>query len=115
VSSRIVREPTPLSELENLARDTFGDMVKAVVDVDRRLMAIGAELHADDEAALLEDGSRQADLWGINLYPFRARSDRVEFDSLINIRPAQGNRSRSVEDESIRIAIEEIVTELVQE
>lgn len=112
---QIVREPMVLDALRDIAREQFGDMVKAVVDVARRLMAIGGELHADGEALLLEEGSRQADLWGINLYPDRPADERVEFDSMINIRPSQGNRSRSVEDPAIRQLIADIVTDLVRE
>jgi len=110
---RIIRTPVPRSELATLARDGFGDLVKAVVDTERRIMAIAAELHSDEEAALLEDGSAQADLWGINLYPDEAGDDWIEFDSLINVRPRQGNRSRSVDDPQIRAKIAEIVAELV--
>jgi Protein of unknown function (DUF5674) len=112
---RLVRDPIPLAELDGLARETFGDMVKAVIDVYRRIMAIGAELHSDEEAALIDDGSRQSDLWGINLYPSRSRSERIEFDSLINIRPSQGNRSRDVQDATIRATIEDIVDALILE
>lgn len=65
----ILRKPVTRAALERPAADQFGDMVKAVVDVTRRVMAIGGELHSDDEAALLDDGSRLEDLWGINLYP----------------------------------------------
>lgn len=84
-------------------------MVKAVVDVDREIMALDAELHSDLEANLLEDGSRQPHLWGINLYPELRSEDWIEFDSLINIRPAQQNRSRGVEDERLRQVIIHIV------
>ena len=102
-------------ELAVIAESQFGDMVKAVVDVHRRVMAIGGELHADEEAALLEDGSQQGDLWGFNLYPGERGEDWIEFDSLINIRPSHGNRSRGVEDPGRRAAIREIVAELVAE
>ena len=71
---------------------------KAVVDVQGGVMAMGAELHADEEALLLEQGAGQADLWGINLYPDRANDELIEFDSMINVRPSQGNRSRGVDD-----------------
>jgi hypothetical protein len=90
-------------------------MVKAVVDVARGVMAIGGELHADEEATLLDDGSRQSDLWGINLYPGAHDAGWIEFDSMINVRPAQGNRSRDVEDERLREAIRGVVTALVTE
>jgi hypothetical protein len=110
---QVVRQPIALDELRSLARGQFGDFVKAVVDVRRGVMAIGGELHADEEAVLLEQGARQADLWGINLYPDRAGMDRIEFDSMINLRPSQGNRSRSVEDPAVRQQIEHIVTGLL--
>ena len=112
---RIVREPITLEEVRSLAREQFGDMVKAVVDVARGIMAIGGELHADEEVTLLDQGSRQSDLWGINLYPDMAGAERVEFDSMINVRPGQGNRSRSVEDATQRERLREIVSRLVQE
>jgi hypothetical protein len=111
----IVREPIPLSRLAELAEGMFGDMVKAVVDVDRGIMAVGGELHADEESLLISHGSRQHHLWGINLYPDRhGAPDFVEFDSMINIRPSQENRSRWVEDPGIRNSVLEIVKRLVQ-
>jgi hypothetical protein len=111
---RVVSEPISLDELRDVARAQFGDFVKAVVDIRRGVMAIGAELHADEEALLLDQGAHQADLWGINLYPDRARAERVEFDSMINLRPSQGNRSRSVEDPGRRQRILDIVATLLQ-
>ncbi|MDD5720449.1 MAG: DUF5674 family protein [Candidatus Krumholzibacteria bacterium] len=89
-------------------------MVKAVVDTTRRIMAVGGELHADAERALLEDGSTQVNLWGINLYIELAHPEWIEFDSMINLRPNQGNRTRGVDDPSIQNTIREIVAELVQ-
>jgi hypothetical protein len=109
---RIVSEPIALDDLRQLAGDQFGDFVKAVVDVQQGVMAIGGELHADEEALLIEQGARQADLWGINIYPDRDPPERVEFDSMINVRPAQGNRSRSVDDPRIQQRIQEIVARL---
>jgi Protein of unknown function (DUF5674) len=109
-----VSEPIALDELRQLAGDQFGDFVKAVVDVREGVMAVGGELHADDEAALLEQGARQADLWGINIYPDRVATERIEFDSMINVRPAQGNRSRSVDDPGIQQRIQDIVARLVR-
>jgi hypothetical protein len=80
-------------------------MVKAVVDVRRSLIAVGGELHSDGQSALLDDGSHQDDLWGINLYPDEHGDAFVEFDSMINLRPSQQNRSRYVESEAVRSAI----------
>ncbi len=112
---RIIREPTTRSELASLAHEQFGDMVKAVVDVAREVLAIGGELHSDEEAALLDDGSKQEHLWGINLYPDEPESDWVEYDSIINIRPSQGNRSRDVEDPDVRESVRRVVNALIAE
>jgi hypothetical protein len=112
---QIVRELITLEDVRAVAREQFGEMVKAVVDVAQNIMAIGGELHADEEGVLLDEGSRQADLWGINLYPDAAPSERIEFDSMINVRPAQGNRSRSVEDAALRARIQQVVARLVRE
>ena len=97
-----------------MARGQFGDFVKAVVDIEKEIMAIGGSLHADEEAALLEQGSVQENLWGINIYPEKKREEWIEFDSMINIRPSQGNRSRNVEDVDIQKKIVEIVNTLIQ-
>jgi hypothetical protein len=102
-----------LHELNEMATNTFGDMVKAVVDVKLAIMAIDAELHADEEALLIENGSDQRDLWGINLYPEIEGEDFIEFDSMINLRPSIGNRSRGVENPEVREKIRQIVDDLV--
>lgn len=110
---QIITAAIDRSLLKALARERFGDMVKAVVDVERGVMAIGGELHADEEQVLLEQGSLQEHLWGVNLYPDAAGDDWLEFDSMINVRPSQGNRSRSVDDPAIRDRIRSIVSALV--
>jgi len=110
----IVRAPVSLQHLVVIAEGSFGDLLKAVVDVDQGMMAIGGELHADEEAALLAAGSRQADLWGINLYPTEYGAPAwIEFDSMINVRPGQGNRSRGIDDAAMRERIAQIVDRLV--
>jgi len=96
-----------------MAEGRFGNLVKAVVDVERKIMAVDGELHADEEALLLENGSRQENLWGINIYPDLKGPERIEFDSVINIRPSQGNRSRGVDDPMIRERIVQAVTGLM--
>jgi len=105
----IIRETMAIDELRRMAAAGFGDMVKAVVDIGRGVVAVDAELHSDLEAALLDDGSTQKDLWGINLYPDAAADGYVEFDSVINLRPSQGNRSRGVEREDTRNAITALI------
>lgn len=111
---QIVRGPLARSELVRIASEQFGDMVKAVVDVEREIMALGGELHSDEEALLLDDGSSQRNLWGINLYPSAEEADWIEYDSMINVRPSQGNRTRGVEDPGLRNVIRRIVNELVK-
>ncbi len=110
----VIDAPISKTELKAMAADMFGNLVKAVVDVDRRLMALDGELYADEEALLLENGSQQDDLWGINLYPEIEGLDWIEFDSVINIRPSQNNRTRGVDDAAIRDHIIEIVSSLVK-
>ena len=97
-----------------MAAAGFGNIVKAVVDVDEGLLAVDAELHSDLEALLLEKGSKQKNLWGINFYPEMTGDDFVEFDSMINMRPSQGNNSRGVESETLRNKIKAIVTSKVE-
>lgn len=105
-----------LSELEDMAENMYGELVKAVVDIEKRLVVVDAGLHVDEEQLLLEHGSKQADLWGINLYPeYYGEDDFVEFDSMINIRPEQNNRSRSVDDKKIQDTIRDIIAEVVHE
>jgi hypothetical protein len=111
---KIIDSPISLGELKIMAEERFGNLVKAVVDVERKIMALDGELHADEEALLLENGSRQENLWGINLYPELQGLDRIEFDSVINLRPSQGNRSRGVDDPVIREKIVQTVTGLMK-
>jgi hypothetical protein len=102
-------------ELARLVKMYFEDMVKYVADVTRGVIAVGGELHADAEQLLLEAGSRQTDLWGANYYPGRGRDDCIEFTALINIRPAQGNRSMEVQDASVRERIRMLTFALIGE
>jgi hypothetical protein len=95
--------------------ERFEDMVKLVADVERRLIAIGGEMHSDAEEVLLESGSRQADLWGANYYPGRGRESCIEFTSFINIRPSAGNRGMELQDAALRAKVREITFALVGE
>jgi hypothetical protein len=113
---RIVDDANPISmdELRVLGEQRFGDMVKGVVDLRRGLMLLDAEMHADQESELLTGGSVQEDLWGINLYPGLPEADWIEFDSMINLRPSFGNRSRGVDDQETRGRIEALIGRLVR-
>ncbi|MFA4854354.1 MAG: DUF5674 family protein [Candidatus Omnitrophota bacterium] len=111
---KIITETLLLGELKQMADTIFGNLIKAVVDVERELIAVDAELHSDLEALLLEDGSKQKSLWGINLYPEMQGDDFVEFDSMINMRPSQGNRSLGIENEEMRKKIIAIVAKRIK-
>ncbi len=111
----IIKKPITINELAEIAQNFFGDMVKGVVDIENDILAIDAGLHADLETFLLNNGSKQENLWGINLYPELKGDDFLEFDSMINIRPAQNNRTRGVDDEEIRQKIAEIVKQRIEQ
>jgi hypothetical protein len=112
----LVKEPIKLSRLAELAESGLGDFVKAVVDLKQNIMAINADMHVDEEQYLLEEcNSEQENLWGINIYPAYSWDERVEFDSMINLRPSQNNRSRNVEDLQIREQILKLVKGLVND
>ncbi|OGD30509.1 hypothetical protein A2W60_00725 [Candidatus Azambacteria bacterium RIFCSPHIGHO2_02_46_12] len=113
MSTRIIKDLISKTELAEIAKEQFGDLVKAVVDVEQGIMAIGGELHADEEAVLLEQGSRQEDLWGINFYPNKQEEEWLEFDSMINVKPSQDNRSRGVENNETREKIKQVIKKLV--
>ena len=110
----LVDKPIARQRLKEMGEEQFGSYVKAVVDVDLALMAVGGDFHADEEALLLERGSSQTSLWGINLHFDLPPPDMVEFDSVINIRPRQDNPSRGVEAPGLRERIMEIVADLVE-
>ena len=106
-------DPVTMDELRKMAAERFGDMVKGVVDLQRGVLLLDADMHADQEAELLAEGSSQMDLWGINLYPELEDDSWLEFDSMINLRPSFGNRSRGVDDPATRAAIAHLVERVV--
>lgn len=103
-----------VSELKKMAGKMYDSLVKAVVDIKKEIMAVDAAMHADEEVLLLEKGSKQNNLWGINIYPQKSGDKMVEFDSMINLRPSQGNRSRGVDDPKIRLKIINIINKLIK-
>ena len=111
---KIIKDKILIFELRKMAEQMFGNLVKAVVDVEKEIMVVDGELHADEEALLLEKGSQQKSLWGINIYPEIQGEEWIEFDSMINLRPSFQNLSRGVDDLSIRKKIRKIVNKLVK-
>jgi hypothetical protein len=88
---QLVGTPIPVEVLQQLSENQFGELVKAIVDIGQHIIVIGGELHADEESFLIDTGSRQQDLWDINLYP--AEYTTGDFIEMINLRPSQGNRT----------------------
>jgi hypothetical protein len=109
----VLEAPIDKAELRRLVQLYFRDMVKFVVDVQRQVVAVGGELHADGERLLLERGSRQQDLWGANYYPGVGRDRCIQFTALINIRPSQGNTSMEIQDPAIRESVQKLAFELL--
>lgn len=111
---KIVKKISP-ADLKKMAERMYGNLVKADVDIAKRIVIVDMEMHSDGEAELISKGSKQSDLWGINLYPDKyGTDDFVEFDSMINIRPLS-NPGRGVQDQAIRKQIRDIVEEVVNE
>lgn len=110
---RIFSEKATRAEVEEIAREFYGTMVKGVVDIERKVLALGGEYHMDANIVLLEHGSSQPNVWGFNIHLNR-EGDRLEYTSLINIRPAQGNRDMEVQDENLRKMMKEIIDQIVE-
>ncbi len=100
----------PTSEQTNDMLKEYDAMIKIVVDIRQRILAGGGEMHSDCEAVLLDNGSEQDDLWGANWYP---NEQRVEFESLINIRPRLGNRSILIQSDDLRQKVESVTREIL--
>lgn len=109
----IVEKKIEPAELARLVGAYFEGLVKYVVDIERKIVAVGGELHADAEHLLLESGSHQEDLWGANYLPGLGPEDCIEYTSLINIRPAQGNRTMEIAAPEIRARVREITFALI--
>ena len=112
---KIVENTISVNELSEMSLKMFERIVKAVVDVEREILVVDASMHSDQEEFLLENDSLQENLWGINLAPDKfGQEEFVVFDSMINMRPAWGNRSRGVEDPVIQKRIRQIVNKRVR-
>lgn len=110
---KVYSTSVPAQELQAIAEASYKDMVKGVVDIDRRILALGGEWHADSEAVLIRQGHRQESLWGFNVYLNRPKETRLEYTSLINIRPRQQNFNIEVQDVLLRQRMKEIIDQLI--
>lgn len=112
---QLIKSPITRIELRIIAKECFGDFVKAAVDIEQEIMAIGGELHIDEEVVLMEkENSKQENIWGINIYPDQSGDGFIEFDSMINLKPSFGNRTRGVDDAKIRQKITAVVNKLIK-
>lgn len=112
---KVIKESISRAELKRLASEQFGDVIKAVVDVEQGIMGVGGELHVDIQSLLVEkENSRGEDTWGINLYLEKSGEEFIEFDSMVNLKPALGNKTRSVESTEIKSEIREMIGKLVK-
>jgi hypothetical protein len=111
---KIIKNPINIKELWESKESDFQEMLKIVVDIEREVLAIDAELHADLEELLLEDGSKQEDIWGANIYPNKTGEDFIEYTAFINIRPSHNNKSMEIIDQEIQVKVEEITTRLLK-
>ncbi len=109
----IVDEQIPLSEVKNLAQKSYQTMIKGVVDLRREVIAIGGEWHMDANNTLISDGSMQPDCWGFNIVFALPQNEWIEYHSLINIRPAQGNRSQEIQDQKLRDHMKSIINQRI--
>src|SRR3989344_441895 len=115
METRIIKDEVTRDELKMLAREQYGDIIKAVVDVNQEIMGVGGELHIDIQSLLVEkENSQGQDTWGINLYLEKSGEDFIEFDSMINLKPLLGNKTRGVENVEIQNKIREIINKLVK-
>jgi hypothetical protein len=105
----LLKEPANSVQIKEMLQEYEG-MIKIVVDIRRCILSGGGEMHADCEAVLLDDNSEQDDLWGANWYP---NEERIEFESLINIRPRLGNRNILIQDEKLRKQVESVTREIL--
>ena len=106
---RLLRVKAEISDIHDML-ERYEEMIKIVVDVRRRVLSGGGEMHSDCESVLLDDGSEQDDLWGANWYP---TEQRIEYESLINIRPHLGNRSILIQDENLRQQVKSVTLEIL--
>jgi len=111
---KIIKTPISKQQLVEIAEGQFGELTKAVIDIEQEIMAVGGELHSDAEIELAEkENSKREYTWGVNLWPKRPKEAWIEFDSVINIKPSFGNRSRDVEDPETKAKVKSVINKLI--
>lgn len=110
---KVVREKISRDELKSFLGNPYSDMIKFVVDIKKEIIALGGELHSDAESLLIEQGSVQSDLWGGNLFLEDSGKQRIEYSSMINIRPSAGNRALEVKDDKLKSQMKAVIDKLL--
>ncbi|MDD4990000.1 MAG: DUF5674 family protein [Candidatus Pacebacteria bacterium] len=110
---KIITDKITVDELRQMAQESFGDFVKGVCDTEKRILALGGELHSDCFDVLVENNSEAKNIWGFNVFPDFSAEKRIDFVSLINIRPSQNNRSMEIQNQEIKEKIIEIINHLI--
>ena len=114
-SMKIIKDTIKVSELSEMSKKMFGDLVKAVVDIEKGIMVVDAPLHSDLMEYLIEsEDSELKNLWGINFYSQMPEEHFIEFDSMINLKPGLGNRTRGIESEVVKEKIRQIAGKLIK-
>ena len=112
---KIVKDKIEIVEIKEMAKRMYENLVKTVVDIEKEIIAMNAEMHVDLEQLLIEqENSEPKNLWGINIHPDFKGEKFIEFDSMINLKPGLGNRTRGIDNIEIRNKIIKIVTKLVK-
>lgn len=112
---KIIKKKITRDELENIAKENYGDMIKGVVDIKKEIIALGGEFHSDANTLLIEkQRSNQRNIWGFNIFPDRSKEQWIEFVSLINIRPADNNFDIEIQNSGIKEKIKQIINKLIE-
>ncbi|MFH0755408.1 MAG: DUF5674 family protein [bacterium] len=106
---KIINKKITNSELRELAKDFYGEMIKGVVDIEREILSMGGEYHIDANMVLIKNKSKQENIWGFNWYFDKIADEQIEYISLINIRPAQNNRVMEIQDKTLRDKMKSII------
>ncbi|MES2060034.1 MAG: DUF5674 family protein [Patescibacteria group bacterium] len=107
---KVIKDTIGLPEVQEIAQEFYFPMIKGVVDIEKGIIALGGEYHNDANMLLQkEEGCKQSDIWGFNIYTDKPKEEWLEYTSLINIRPAVGNRSMIVGDQIIRDKMKAII------
>lgn len=112
---KVVKDKISTAELKELGKVFYDTMIKGVVDIENEIIAFGGEYHIDANGVLIDEGSRQSDIWGFNIVFERSKDSWIEYISLINIRPQAGNMNMEVQDSLIRDKMKKIINSKIHD